>query len=77
MSSDFISTRSVYRMEAPFNRNGKHKRNIKKVLISRGYPGGDGGEIGGSRVYFPLCTGRTPSQSSEEQSEHPTVSQHI
>ena len=37
----------------------------------------DGGEIGGSRVYFSLCTGETPSWSSEEQSQQSTVSQHI
>ena len=37
----------------------------------------DVGEIGGSGVHFPLHTGETPSQSSEEQSESPTVPQHI
>ena len=37
----------------------------------------DGGEIDGSRVYFPLHMGETPSQSTEEQSEQPTVPQHI
>ena len=37
----------------------------------------DGGEIGGSGVHFTLCIGETPSQSSEEQSEQPMVSQHI
>ena len=35
----------------------------------------EGGEIGGSRVHFPLHTGETPSQSTEEQSEQPTVPQ--
>ena len=37
----------------------------------------DGGEIAGSRVHFPLHVGETPSQSSEEQREQPTVPQHI
>lgn len=37
----------------------------------------DGGEIVGSRVYFSLHTGETPSQSIEKQSEQPTVPQHI
>ena len=35
----------------------------------------DGGEIGGSRVNFPLYIGETPTQSTEEQSEQPTVPQ--
>ena len=35
------------------------------------------GEIGESGVHFPLHTGGTPSQSSEEESEWPTVSHHI
>ena len=37
----------------------------------------DGGEIYGSGVHFPLPMGETPSWYSEEQSEQPTVSQHI
>ena len=36
-----------------------------------------GSKVGGNRVHFPLCTSETPSQSSEEQSEQPTVSQHL
>ena len=44
------------------------QRNMKKK---------DGGKIGGSRVHFPLHLGETPSQSTEEQSEHPTVPQHL
>ena len=35
----------------------------------------DGGEIGGSGVNFPLHLGETPTQSTEEQSEQPTVPQ--
>ena len=31
----------------------------------------DGGEIGGSRVNFPLHLGETPTQSTEIQSEQP------
>ena len=37
----------------------------------------DGGKVGGSGANFPLSTGRTPSQPSEEQSEQPTESQLI
>ena len=37
----------------------------------------DGGEIGGSRVHFPLHTGKTPSRSTEEQSEQPTAPQRL
>ena len=37
----------------------------------------DGSEIGGSRVHFPLNTGETRSQSTEEQSEQPTAPQHL
>ena len=37
----------------------------------------DGGEIGGSRVNFPLYIGETPTQSTEEQSEQPTVPQRL
>ena len=36
-----------------------------------------GSKIGGSGVHFPLGMGGTPTQSSEEQSEQPTVSQHL
>ena len=35
----------------------------------------DGGEVGGSGAQFSLCPAGTPSQSSEEQSEHPMESQ--
>ena len=37
----------------------------------------DGGETGGSRVYFPLLIGGIFSQSSEEKTEQPMVSQQI
>ena len=35
----------------------------------------DDGEIGGSRVHFPLHLGETPTQSTEEQREQPTAPQ--
>ena len=37
----------------------------------------DVSKIGGSGVHFPLHTGETPSQSSEEQSEQPIVPQRV
>ena len=37
----------------------------------------DVGEIGGSGVHFPLHIGETPSGSSEEQNEQPTVSAYM
>ena len=37
----------------------------------------DGGKICGSRVHFPLHIGETPSGSSEEQNEQPTVSAYM
>ena len=40
-------------------------------------PSWDGSEIGGSRIHLPLHRGETPSQSTEEQSEQPTVPQHL
>ena len=56
-------------MVTPFQRK---KWDIKKFNVRE-----DGSEIDGSGVHFPLCTGETPSQSSEEQSKQPMVSQHI
>ena len=47
------------------------KKNVRLQIME------DGGQIGGSGVHFPVPTGETPSQSSEEQSEQPTGSQHI
>ena len=35
----------------------------------------EGGEIGGSRVNFPLHLGATPTHSTEKQSEQPKASQ--
>ena len=37
----------------------------------------DGVTVGGSGAHLPLHTGGTPSQSSEERSEQPTLSQHM
>ena len=37
----------------------------------------DGGEIGGSGVHFPLHMGETPTRSTEEQREQPTVPQRL
>ena len=37
----------------------------------------DGSEVGGNRADFPLCTGGTPSRSSEEQSDQSMDSQLI
>ena len=37
----------------------------------------DGSEIDGSGVHILLNTGETPSASAEEQSEQPTVPQHL
>ena len=37
----------------------------------------DGGEIGGSRVNFPLHLGETPTHSTEKQSEQPKAAQRL
>ena len=37
----------------------------------------DGSEIGGSGVNFPLHLDETPTQSTEEQREQPTVPQRL
>ena len=37
----------------------------------------DGNEVGGNGVHFPLHMGETPSQSTKEQREQPTVPQHL
>ena len=53
---------------------------INKIItniIKKFFDREDGSEIGGSAVHFPLHTGETPSQSTEEQSEQPMVCQHI
>ena len=43
-----------------------NSRNLKRYILEEG-----GGEIGGSRVKFPLHLGETPTQSTEIQSEQP------
>ena len=40
-----------------------------------GRGGEDDSKIGGSRVNFPLHLGETPTQSTEKQSQQPTVPQ--
>ena len=47
------------------------KKNVRLQIME------DGSQISGSGVHFSVLTGETPSQSSEEQSEQPTGSQHI
>ena len=58
-----------------------HFIKIKNICASKDIikkiGGGEDGEIGGSRAQFSLCPAGTPSRSSEEQSEQPTLSQFI
>ena len=52
-------------------------KEMKCALKKKKRDSQDGSEIGGSRVHFPLHIGETPSRSTEEQSEQPTVPQHL
>ena len=54
-----------------------HLSGLHINLIFLGQDREDGSEISGNGVHFPLQVGGTPSQSSEEQSEQPMVSQCI
>ena len=47
--------------------------NLKNIMLEFE----DGGEIGGSRVNFPLHLGETPTHSTEKQSKQPKAAQRL